>query len=407
MGSYYYKATSLDGKVAEGFMDAADQAGVLAKLRDTGFLPIKVSSAEEKKSLMAMNFQMPWKVERVATKDLLLFSQELTTLLKSGLPLDRSLAILSELSEKKVFREVVQKVLRDIKGGKSLAEAMAEHPRVFPKLYTNMVKAGEASGALTQVIERVMEFLQASEALRNYFTSALIYPALLAMVGVASVCILVVFVIPEFAKVFSDVGVAIPLPMRIMMGISDFFSTFWWLILAGGAMGYLSFRRWVQTDKGRLSWDTRLLRVPLLGKVLQKMEVARFARTLGTLLHSAVPLLQALAIVKETINNKSIANAMDPIRMGVKKGEGLTNPIQATGVFPALAIHLLRVGEESGKLDVMLLQIADTYDGDVRQSVQRLIALFEPLMILFMGIVIGTMVVSMLWSIFSINDVPF
>jgi len=407
MGSYYYKATSLDGKVAEGFMDAADEANVLTKLRDMGYLPIRVSSSEEKKSLLSMNFQMPWKVERVATKDLLLFSQELTTLLKSGLPLDRSLVILSELSEKKVFREVVQKVLSDIKGGKSLAEAMAEHPRVFPKLYTNMVKAGEASGALTQVIERVMEFLQSSEALRNYFTSALIYPALLAVVGVASVCVLVIFVIPEFAKVFSDVGVVIPLPMRIMMGISDFFSTFWWLILAMAAMGYYSFRRWVQTDKGRLSWDTSIMRLPLLGTVLQKNEVARFSRTLGTLLHSAVPLLQALAIVKETITNRSIANAMDPIRMGVKKGEGLTHPIQNTGVFPPLAIHLLRVGEESGKLDMMLLQIADTYDNDVRQSVQRLIALFEPLMILFMGIVIGTMVVSMLWSIFSINDVPF
>lgn len=407
MASFYYKATSMDGKVVEGFLDAGDETLVLAKLRDMGYLPIRVGSSEDKKSIFSMSFQMPWNVQRVSTRDLLLFSQELTTLLKSGMPLDRSLAILSELSENALFRETVQKVLNDIKGGKSMAEAMAEHPRIFPKLYSNMVKAGEASGALTQVIERVMEFLKASEELRNHIGSALIYPALLGMVGVGSVCVLVIFVIPEFAKVFSDVGVAIPLPMRIMMAISDFFTNYWWAVLAGLAAGYLYFRRWLGTEKGRLAWDTRILTIPLVGKVLQKVEIARFARTLGTLLHSAVPLLQALAIVKDTLGNKAIANTMDPIRTGVKKGEGLTHPIQSSGVFPPLAIHLLRVGEESGKLDTMLLQIADTYDADVRQSIQRLISLFEPLMILVMGIVIGTMVVSMLWSIFSINDVPF
>lgn len=407
MSAYFYRATTLDGKILEGTMEAGDEHTVLAKLQDMGYLPINVGTEEEKRSILAMKIQLPWKTKGVSTKDLRLFTQELHTLLRSGLPLDRSLAILSEVSEREAFREIIQKVLDDIKGGKSLGEALGEHPRVFPKLYVNMIRAGEAGGALNQVLERLVSFLESSEALRSYFTSALIYPALLAVVGIISITLLVVFVVPEFSRVFIDVGVPIPLPMRIMMGVSEMVSSAWWLVLALAIGGYIVFRRWLNTDAGRMKWDARILRAPLLGKLLQKIEVAHFARTLGTLLHSAVPLLQSMNIVKETIGNRVIATAMDPIRQGIKKGEGITGPIKESGVFPPLAIHLLRVGEESGKLDSMLLQIADTYDQEIRESVRRILALFEPLMILVMGIIIGTMVVSMLWSIFSINDVPF
>jgi general secretion pathway protein F len=288
-----------------------------------------------------------------------------------------------------------------------LGEAMGEHPRVFPKLYMNMVRAGEAGGALNQVLQRLVEFLESSEVLRSYFSSALIYPALLAVVGVLSVTCLIVFVVPEFSRVFLDMGVPVPLPMRIMLGASAVITQGWWAIILAGIGIYWIFKRWIATEEGRTKWDERILHLPLVGKLLQKVEVARFARTLGTLLHSAVPLLQSMSIVKEVIGNRVIAQAMDPIKQGIKKGEGITGPIQESGVFPPLAIHLLRVGEESGKLDSMLLQIADTYDREIKESVQRLVALFEPLMILIMGVVIGTIVVSMMASIFSINDVPF
>lgn len=407
MAAYFYKATTLDGKVMEGSMDAVDERTVLSKLQDLGYLPIYIGTGENKKSLLSMKLELPWSGKGVSSKDLLLFTQELHTLLHSGLPLDRSLAILSEVSESALFREIIQKVLDDIKGGKSLGEAMGEHPRVFPKLYVNMVRAGEASGALNQVLERLVGFLENSEALRSYFSSALIYPALLAVVGVLSISCLIVFVVPEFSRVFLDMGMPVPLPMRIMMVASTVISRGWWAIILVGVLFWRLFKRWISTEGGRLKWDTRILRLPLVGKLLQKVEVARFARTLGTLLHSAVPLLQSMSIVKEIIGNRAIAMAMDPIKAGIKKGEGITGPIQESGVFPPLAIHLLRVGEESGKLDNMLLQIAETYDREIKENVQRLVALFEPLMILVMGVIIGTIVVSMMWSIFSINDVPF
>ena len=407
MAAFFYKATTQDGKVLEGSMDVADERSVLAKLQDLGYLPIYIGTGEEKKSFLTMKLEWSWSRKGVSNKDLLLFTQEMHTLLHSGLPLDRSLAILSEVSESQVFREIIQKVLNDIKGGKSLGEAMGEHPRVFPKLYVNMIRAGEAGGALNTVLQRLVEFLESSEALRSYFSSALIYPALLAIVGVLSISCLIVFVVPEFSRVFLDMGVPVPLPMRIMLGVSAVISQGWWGIILVGVAGYWFFKRWVSTEEGRLKWDSRILHIPLVGKLLQKVEVARFARTLGTLLHSAVPLLQSMTIVKEIIGNRAIAQAMDPIKQGIKKGEGITGPIHESGVFPPLAIHLLRVGEESGKLDNMLLQIADTYDREIKENVQRLVALFEPLMILFMGVIIGTIVVSMLWSIFSINDVPF
>jgi general secretion pathway protein F len=407
MAAFFYKATTLDGKVLEGSMDASDERSVLAKLQDLGYLPIYVGTGEAKKSLLTMKLEWPWGRKGVSNKDLMLFTRELHTMLHSGLPLDRSLAILAEVSESQQFRDIIQKVLDDIKGGKSLGEAMGEHPRVFPKLYMNMVRAGEAGGALNQVLQRLVEFLESSEALRSYFSSALIYPALLGTVGVLSVTCLIVFVVPEFSRVFLDMGVPVPLPMRIMLGASAVISQGWWAILLAGIGIHQLFKRWIATEEGRTKWDARILHLPLVGKLLQKVEVARFARTLGTLLHSAVPLLQSMSIVKEVIGNRVIAQAMDPIKQGIKKGEGITGPIQESGVFPPLAIHLLRVGEESGKLDSMLLQIADTYDREIKENVQRLVALFEPLMILIMGLVIGTIVVSMMASIFSINDVPF
>lgn len=405
MPFFQYKAVSSDGKLIEGTLEAADQQLALSRLEEQGQLPIQVFS-EEDKGILGRELRLPWKRKRVSGNDLLIFNQELSTLIHAGLPLDRSLSILSDLTENEYLREVVRELLREIKGGKSLSEAMAAHPRVFPKLYVNMARAGEAGSALDQILDRISEYLQNVEELKSYLISALIYPTILGLVGAGSIVVMVTFVIPRFSAIFENAGAPIPLPMLILLGISQAVIGYWWLFLGAAGIAWYALRRRLSTEEGRLSWDRRLMTLPLIGKVVQKLEVSRFSRTLGTLLKSSVPLIQSINIVREVISNQAIASAMESIKAGVKKGEGLARPVREAGIFPPFAVHLLEVGEETGRLDDMLLQIADTYDRELKTGVKQLIALFEPAIILFMGLVIGTMVVSMLYSIFSINDVP-
>jgi general secretion pathway protein F len=405
MQSYTYKASTIEGKVIEGTMEASDNETVSVKLQEMGLIPIRIGSAT-RQSLLSREIEWPWKRNRIRRKDLLVFTQELHTLVRSGFPLDRSLAILSQLAESQAMAEVVQAVLKDVKGGKSFSEALAEHSAVFPKVYVSMARAGEAGGALEEMLGRLVSYLSTSEDLRSYIIGAMIYPVLLSTVGLASVTILTLFVVPRFASIFADMGVPLPLPMAVLSGLSSFLSRFWWLVIAMFVLVGFYFKRLLEDEQGHLKWDRWLLQTPLLGRVLQKIEVARFSRTLGTLLHGGVPLLQSMNIVRDVIGNRSIAKTIEPIRNGIKKGEGIALPMKQSGVFPPLAMHLIEVGEESGKLDTMLTQVAEVYDTEVRSSIKNLIAFFEPALILLMGIIIGTIVVSMLTAIFSINDIP-
>jgi general secretion pathway protein F len=395
----------MEGKIIEGNMEASDDGVVSMKLQEMGLLPIRIGSAA-RQAFFSRQFEWPWKHKKVRRKDLLIFTQELHTLVRAGFPLDRSLAVLSQLAESPAMADVIQDVLKEVKGGKSFSEALAKYPDIFPKVYINMVKAGEAGGMLEEILGRLASYLISSEDLRSYIIGALIYPALLSAVAVVSVIILTLFVIPKFTSIFQDIGVPLPLPMAILKGLSDFLSKFWWLVLAIILIGGFYFKRFRQSSEGRMKWDRWLLRVPLVGIVLRKIEVARLARSLGTLLRGGVPLLQAMTIVREIVGNQSIALMIEPIRNGIKKGEGIAQPMKQSGVFPPLAMHLIEVGEESGKLDGMLIQVADVYDAEVRNSIKNLIAFFEPALILLMGIIIGTVVVSMLTAIFSINDIP-
>jgi general secretion pathway protein F len=405
MAAYSYKAATVDGKMVEGTMDAPDNGAVSLRLQEMGLFPIRVGAAA-KQTVFTRDIPWPWKNRRVRRKDLLVFTHELHTLVKSGIPLDRSLAVLGKLAESAALAEVIQNVLKSVKGGKSFSEALGEYPEVFPKVYVNMVHAGEVGGVLEDILGRLTAFLETSENLRSYVVGALIYPALLSVVAVGSVTILTLFVVPRFAGVFRDMGVPLPLPMAVLKGLSDMLSSYWWLILTAVILIAYYLKRYRSSPEGRLSWDRWLLRLPLWGPVVRKIEVARFSRTLGTLLHSGVPLLQGMNIVREILSNQGIATTIEPIRNGIKKGEGISQPMRQSGVFPPLAMHLIEVGEESGKLDAMLIQVAEVYDGEVRSAIKNLIAFFEPALILVMGIVIGTIVVSMLLAIFSINEVP-
>ena len=406
MAFFRYKAVTPDGKVVEGTLEASDQEAVLARLQEQGQLPIKVFSGEDTGGLLSREIRLPWQRKKVPQKDLLIFTQELSTLVKAGLTLDRSLSVLSDLTENVYLAEVVGELLREIKGGKALSEALSTYPQVFPKVYVNMVRAGEVGGALDQILERLEEYLEGADELRSYLISSMIYPCILVVVAIGSIIIMMTVVIPQFADIFENAGAPVPLPMMVLLVLSGFLTGFWWLILlviGGGA--YWIYSR-LKTEEGRLNWDRQLLKLPVVGSVLQKLEVSRFSRTLGTLLQSSVPLIQSINLVKEIVENQAIASTMESIKSGVKKGEGLTRPIRKAEIFPPFALHLLAVGEETGRLDDMLLQIADSYDRDLKRSLQRLVALLEPAIILVMGLIIGVMVVSMLYSIFSINDVP-
>jgi len=386
-------------------MEAADDGTVSLKLQEMGLLPVRIGSAT-RKSVLMREVALPWRRRKIRRRDLLVFTQELHTLVHAGFPLDRSLAVLGQLAESPAMAEVIQDVLKEVKGGKSFSEALAKYPDVFPKVYVSMVKAGEAGGVLDEILARLTSYLETSGELRSYIVGAMIYPTLLSAVGLVSVTILTIFVVPRFTEVFKDMGVPLPLPMAILGFLSYIMSHYWWLVIAMLAAVAYYLKRFRDSDEGRLKLDRWLLRIPLVGVAVRKLEVARFARTLGTLLHGGVPLLQSMTIVREIIGNQSIARTIEPIRNGIKKGEGITQPMKQSGVFPPLAIHLIEVGEESGRLDGMLLQVADVYDVEVRNSIKNLIAFFEPALILVMGIIIGTIVVSMLTAIFSINDVP-
>jgi len=404
MPSYNYRASTVEGKIIEGSMDASDDGTVSLKLQEMGLLPVRIDAAG-KKSVFTREVSLPWKSNKVRSNDMLVFTQELRTLVHAGFPLDRSLAILAHLAESPKMAEVIHGVLKEVKAGKSFSEGLAKYPEVFPKVYISMVKAGETGGVLDDILGRLVTFQETGSELRSYIIGALIYPMLLVLVGIFSVIILTVVVVPEFVTIFDDMGVDLPLPMMILNFISQAFSGYWWVILAVLIAGIYLVRRLRAGEEGRLRWDRRLLEIPLLGNVLRKVEVSRFSRTLGMLLRGGVPLLQSMTIVRDVINNRSISRMIEPIRNGIKKGEGIAQPMKQSGVFPPLFMHLVEVGEESGKLDAMLLQVADTYDIEVRNGIKKLIAFFEPALILLMGIIVGTIVVSMLMAIFSINDI--
>jgi len=405
MPSYNYRASTMEGKIVDGMMEASDEGVVSLKLQEMGLLPIRIGMPS-RESLFSREVKWPWQSKKVQSKDLLIFTQELRTLVHAGFPLDRSLAILRQLAESPALADVIQDVLKEVKGGKSFSEGLAKYPEVFPKVYISMVKAGEAGGVLNDILGRLVTYLETGTELRSYIVGAMIYPALLSFVGVVSIAILTIFVVPRFVSIFKDVGVALPVPMVILNFLSHLISGYWWLFLAVILLAGYSIKHFRDSEEGHLAWDRWLLETPLLGKVLRKLEVARFSRTLGTLLHGGVPLLQSMTIVRDVIGNQSIAMMIEPIRNGIKKGEGIAQPMKQSGVFPPLAMHLVEVGEESGKLDAMLIQVADVYDVEVRNNVKKLVSLFEPALILIMGIIIGTIVVSMMLAIFSINDVP-
>jgi general secretion pathway protein F len=397
MSVFSYRATTIEGAIMEGVIEAIDERSAIDRLKNTGLIPLSVTAPKEG---IGKKFSL-----RSSRVDLLTFTTELSSLLGAGLPLDRSLNILSEISESTEMKKVIDSILRSIREGSSFSDALQKHPKVFPKLYVNMIRAGEAGGVLDVVLDKLNEFLESSKALKDHVVSVMIYPSLLMVTGGVSIIILLTFVLPKFSMMFAELGGSLPLSTKLLLAFSNTLKAYWWIVLSAVVVAWIIFKNYVRSDAGRFKWDGFKLR--LIGDVVRKLETARFCRTLGTLLKSGVPLLQALNNSRDIISNRVIAAAVDSVSAGAKEGKGIAVPLSETNVFPQLALSMIKVGEETGQLDSMLMKVASTYEKSLNVAIKRLVNFLEPLMILTMGVIIGFIVISMLLAIFSIVDLPF
>jgi general secretion pathway protein F len=401
MATFFFRAVASDGKIRSGSLAGDSEKTVAVDLRKQGLIPVYVGAAPKN-----VNFELKLPAFGLRKRhNVLFFTQELSTLLNASVPLDRALSITAELTDKPSFRVLVLDVLRVLKSGKTLADSLATHPDHFSDLYINMVRAGEAAGSLAVVFDRLSEFERTRDELRNYIVSSMIYPALLATVGLCSILILLNFVVPRFATIFEGGTMKVPVPAQIMIEASHIVRTYWWMAASALAALFVTWRVYTKTAAGRMWWDGLRLKIPLLGDALLKAETSRFARAMGTLVANTVPLVQSLHIAAATLNNRTLSVAVVGVAQGVKRGEGIALPMRKAGVFPPLVSHLLTVGEETGRLDQMFARMADIYENDTRASIRRFTSIFEPIVILLMGVIVGGLILSMLLAITSINDV--
>jgi general secretion pathway protein F len=407
MAFYQYRAADHGGKIVEGIMEADLEQSVVTRLHEMGCVPLRITMPREGTVTVGEGRGPLFKRSRINQTQLLQFTQELGTLLAAGLPLDRSLAILGGLIEGEHFTKVMHTLLEAVRAGKSLAASMGEHPDVFPKIYVNMIRAGESGGILDAVLRYLTEYMERSLALKEDIKSAMIYPVILAGAAGLSLTVLFVYVIPRFALIFKDVGDALPWITKVVLGLSQLLTQYGWLILIGLILGTVGAVYYLRSPEGRAEWDRLCLRLPLLGELVRKFETARFSRTLAALLKGGVPLLEALGTVQGVVSNRLLAHAIGQVQLRVREGKGMARPLGDSGLFPALALNMIAVGEETGKLEAMLNEVAEHYDQDVKRTTKRMTAILEPALILSMGLVIGVVVISMLLAIFSINDLPF
>lgn len=424
---YIYKAVSQTGEVTVGSLKGMNDKEVAQLLQKRGLTPLRISLPSRdfdvtgtfktrksekigKQKKIGNIFQRPLKLHRkwgrINSKDLITFAEDLAILTGSGIPINRSLIILSELVEKKSFRRVILSIQKSVKEGNTLWEALQNFSSIIPPVFINMVRAGELGGVLEPVLLRLCDYLKRMEELREYLISAMIYPVILSLTALGSMVVLLTVVIPKFTLIFSDMGIALPLSTRILLNAGQFLRNYWWLIFSIAVCVYFVLRSFRRSHTGRRALDSYKLRLPMLGVILQKVELSRFSHTLGTLLSSGLPILQSLVIVKQVVLNTVLKEAFSKVYEDLKQGSTFSRALSDSGVFPSLAIHMIGVGEETGKLDQMLSKIADIYDKDLRTAIKRFTSVFEPIVILLMGLIIGAMVVSMLMAIFSVNEVP-
>ncbi len=404
MPQFKYRALNPQGKAVTGVMEETDAACVANVLRAGGLTPLKVE--EKGASRQPGGAISLFGQRRVKLRDVLEFTEQLEALLKAGLPLDRALKILQGTLENPALLEVVRGIYLEVEKGQSLADAFSQYRRVFPKVYVNMIRAGEEGGILQLALERLIDFYERTLEFRNFLITSSVYPVLLFVFGIASLVVLTVVVIPKFGEIFHDMGQELPFAAAVLIDTSNFLVNYGLVVLAGMAMAAWMFVAYIRTPGGQTWWHTTLLRLPVVGKLLLKIQLARLCRTLGTLLGSGVPILTSIHIIHGLTDNIPLKKAIDRLHQAIKEGRGVAQPLRTDVFFPPLLGHLATVGEETGSLDKMLMKVADQYDTDIKKATKGFISIFEPAMIVLMGGLIGAIVVSMLTAIFSINDLP-
>jgi type IV pilus assembly protein PilC len=394
MPTYSYSARNLTGALQQGEIELPTRQEVVGYLRRQKLIPVKI---EEKKSA-GLSLSIGTGIK---TRDIVIFTRQFATMINAGLPLVQSLDILATQTENKAFAKVIQQVQRDVEAGNTLADALRNHPKVFSDLFVNMVAAGEVGGILDVILLRLATFLEKADALNRKIKGAMVYPAVITLVAIGAVATLLIFVIPTFQQMFESAGVALPGPTQFVIGLSAFLQSYWLYILVGMGLVVFAVRSVYRTDNGRLSIDRLLLRAPIFGNLLRKTAVARFTRTLGTLVSSGVSILEGLEITARTAGNRVIHDAVMESRTSIAGGETIAEPLKRSGVFPAMVVQMINVGEQTGGLDEMLTKIADFYDDEVDQAVEALLSAMEPIMIVFLGGIVGGMIVAMYLPIFD------
>lgn len=407
MTLFAYKAVTAGGEAVDGRLDAADKATVIRRLNDLGYLPIRADPVQAGVSLARAEINLPFLGRGVTRKDLQLITRELATLMGARLPLDRALHLMIDLGAKGRVRSLLADILERIQRGGTLADAVAAHPRVFPGHYVSMVRAGEAGGSLDEVLAGVSDHLDKSGAMRETVRSALIYPVILVMMVAVTLVVMLTAVLPKFQRMFEDAGAKLPLPAFMVMRAGEMFRSYGWWMLPLSVLLLVLLVRWrLRRPEGRLAMDRRVLRLPLVGSLVARIETARFARTMASLLRNGVDVLGALSIVRETLSNLAMRRAIEDVSRKLKRGDGLAAPLRETAVWPPLALHLIQVGEETGELPAMLGRIADIFEREVASSAAQLLALLTPVLTLVTGGIVAAVVGAILTAILSVYSVP-
>lgn len=400
MGAYQYTARDQTGRVVSGIVEAESDVQVAEKLHQMGLFITAIERARagpgEARSFMEL-------FRGISLRDLALMSRQFSTMVNSGLNLVRSLSILEQQTTNHRLREILGKVRADVEQGRTLADAMSKHPQAFSSLYVNMVRAGEAGGVLDEVLQRVATFLEKEFALRQKIKSSMVYPVILTLAATGALLFMTMVIIPQFVVFFRELNVGdLPLPTQIVLAISYFLRTYWYVWIPGIAVAVWGVLRWLRTPTGKAWWDRAKLRLPVFGNVIHRTILARFARTLGTLLGAGVPLLQAFEVTSKAVDNVVVEDAIRRVRASIREGESIAVPLSQVELFPPMVVQMVRVGEEAGNLDEMLVKVADFYDTEVEATVAALASTLEPAMIVFMGLVVGAMVISLYLPIFQL-----
>jgi type IV pilus assembly protein PilC len=389
---FTYTARAVNGELKSATIEAPNRDEVIKQLRQQRLNVVKIDegTAQKKKSLGAIKM-----------RDIVIFTRQFSTMINSGLPLVQALDILAQQSESPALKDVTRQVVFDVESGNTVADALRKHPKAFSELYVNMVAAGEAGGILDTILMRLAVFMEKNDALIRKVKGAMIYPGVIMSVAAIAITVLLVFVIPTFQSMFESAHIALPLPTRIVIGLSHLLKQYWWVLVGAIGASVFLLRRYYATSNGKLTIDRMMLKAPVLGDVLRKSAVSRFTRTLGTLISSGVSILDGLEITAKTSGNRVIQDAIMESRASIAGGETIAAPLKKSQVFPPMVISMINVGEQTGGLDEMLTKIADFYDEEVDAAVSGLLALMEPVMIVFLGVVVGGMVVAMYLPIFD------